>query len=107
MEIQLKKGFLEYCVLASLIKKDSYGYQIIKDISQCIHISESTLYPILKRLEANQYVETYSVEHNGRLRKYFKITVQGNERIQEFLKSWNEVEKIYQFIKEESENEEK
>lgn len=107
MEIQLKKGFLEYCVLASLIRKDSYGYQIIKDISQCVQISESTLYPILKRLEANHYVETYSVEHNGRLRKYFKITGQGSERIREFLESWNEVEKIYCFIREESENEEK
>lgn len=107
MEIQLKKGFLEYCVLASLIRKDSYGYQIIKDISQCVQISESTLYPILKRLEANQYVETYSVEHNGRLRKYFKITEQGYERIREFLESWNEVERIYHFIREESENEEK
>lgn len=107
MEIQLKKGFLEYCVLASLVRKDSYGYQIIKDISQCVQISESTLYPILKRLEANQYVETYSVEHNGRLRKYFKITEQGCERIREFLESWNEVERIYHFIREESENEEK
>lgn len=107
MEIQLKKGFLEFCVLASLVKKDSYGYQIIKDTSQCIQISESTLYPILKRLEVNQYVETYSVEHNGRLRKYFKITDLGMRRIEEFLESWNEVEKIYQFIREESRNEEK
>lgn len=105
METQLKKGFLEYCVLASLVKKDSYGYQIIKDTSQCIHISESTLYPILKRLESNDYVETYSVEHNGRLRKYFKITKLGRERIHEFLESWNEVETIYHFIREESSDE--
>ena len=71
MDTQLKKGFLEFCVLASLIQKDSYGYQIIKDVSQCIDISESTLYPILKRLENHSYVETYTVEHNGRLRKYY------------------------------------
>ena len=74
MDIQLKKGLLEFCVLSTLQRADSYGYQIIKDISRCIEISESTLYPILKRLEANSYVETYSVEHNGRLRKYYKIT---------------------------------
>lgn len=102
MEIQLKKGLLEYCVLASLVKKDSYGYQIIKDISQCIEISESTLYPILKRLEANRYLETYSIEHNSRLRKYYKITHLGKQHIQEFLDDWKQVEGVYEFIKEES-----
>ena len=105
MEIQLKKGLLEYCVLANLVKKDSYGYQIIKETSQCIQISESTLYPILKRLESHQFVETYSVEHNGRLRKYFKITDLGKERIQDFLESWQQVESIYQYIKEASSDE--
>ena len=105
MEIQLKKGLLEYCVLASLVKKDSYGYQIIKDISQCIQISESTLYPILKRLEAQEFVETYSVEHNGRLRKYYRITQSGKDKIKEFLNSWQQVETIYQYIREESNHE--
>ena len=105
MEIQLKKGLLEYCVLASLVKKDSYSYQIIKDISQCIQISESTLYPILKRLEAQEFVETYSVEHNGRLRKYYRITQSGKDKIKEFLNSWQQVETIYQYIREESNHE--
>lgn len=71
MNAQLKKGLLEFCVLAVLKKGDSYGYQMIKDMSHCIEISESTLYPILKRLEQNNYVETYSQEHNSRLRKYY------------------------------------
>ena len=66
MDIQLKKGLLEFCVLSVLNRSDSYGYQIIKDVSSCIEISESTLYPILKRLEANEYLTTYSVEHNSR-----------------------------------------
>lgn len=104
MDIQLKKGLLEFCVLSALEKSDSYGYQIIKDISSCIEISESTLYPILKRLEANNYVETYSVEHNSRLRKYYKITNTGKERIKEFLDDWKEVMKIYYFIKGENSN---
>ncbi|QAS61968.1 PadR family transcriptional regulator [Clostridium septicum] len=99
MDIQLKKGLLEFCVLSALQKSDSYGYQIIKDISSCIEISESTLYPILKRLESNKYVETYSVEHNSRLRKYYKITNTGKERIKEFLDEWQQVMKIYYFIK--------
>ena len=98
MDTQLKKGFLEFCVLASLIQKDSYGYQIIKDVSQCIDISESTLNPILKRLENHSYVETYTVEHNGRLRKYYKLTANGQEHIQDFLSGWNQIENIYHYI---------
>lgn len=99
MDIQLKKGLLEFCVLAVLQKNDSYGYQIIKDISSCIEISESTLYPILKRLESNGYVETYSVEHNSRLRKYYKITTNGKNHIKEFLDDWQQVMNVYYFIK--------
>jgi PadR family transcriptional regulator PadR len=102
MEIQLKKGLLEFCVLAVLNKSDSYGYQIIKDISVCIEISESTLYPILKRLETGAYLKTYSIEHNSRLRKYYQITNEGKNYIDEFLNEWQEVMKIYYFIKGES-----
>lgn len=102
MDIQLKKGLLEFCVLSALKKADSYGYQIIKDISGCVEISESTLYPILKRLESNSYVETYSVEHSGRMRKYYRITDLGRNRIKEFLDDWEEVMKIYYFIEGES-----
>ncbi|HBB28872.1 MAG TPA: PadR family transcriptional regulator [Clostridiales bacterium] len=99
MDAQLKKGLLEICVLVVLKKNDSYGYQIIKDISSYIELSESTLYPILKRLESSDCLTTYSVEHNSRLRKYYKITELGEKRIKEFLDEWKEVTKIYQFIK--------
>ncbi len=99
MDAQLKKGLLEICVLVVLKKNDSYGYQIIKDISSYIELSESTLYPILKRLESSDCLTTYSVEHNSRLRKYYKITELGEKRIKDFLEEWKEVTKIYQFIK--------
>ncbi len=99
MDSQLKKGLLEICVLVVLKKNDSYGYQIIKDISSYIELSESTLYPILKRLESSDCLTTYSVEHNSRLRKYYKITELGEKRIKDFLDEWKEVTKIYQFIK--------
>ncbi len=99
MDTQLKKGFLEFCVLAALYRSDSYGYQIIKDISCCIEISESTLYPILKRLESNGSLETYFVEHNSRLRKYYRITEAGKKHIQEFLDDWQQVTDIYEFVK--------
>lgn len=104
MDAQLKKGFLEFCVLASLKNKDSYGYQIVKAVSDYIEISESTLYPILRRLEAGGSVETYTEEHNGRLRKYYKITQKGILSIETFLNEWQEVQAVYDYIKGEMEH---
>ena len=104
MDAQLKRGLLDVCVLKALTHGDSYGYQIIKDIGDHITISESTLYPILKRLESAQCLTVYSVEHNGRLRKYYSITEAGRERIQEFLNEWEDVMRAYQFIKEDNDD---
>ena len=99
VDVQLKRGVLEVLVLKVLEKEDSYGYQIVKDVSQCMSVSESTLYPILKRLEAAKLLTVYTVEHNSRLRKYYRITQDGRERIQSFLSDWQEVMKIYAFIR--------
>lgn len=98
MDIQIKKGLLDVCVLAVVNRQDSYGYQIIKDISDCIEISESTLYPILKRLEAAQCLSTYSMAHSGRLRKYYRITTLGRQRLYDFFEEWKELEQIHNFI---------
>ena len=84
MEIQLKRGLLDVCVLAAIKNEDSYGYQIIKDISPYVEISESTLYPILRRLETSELLTVRSAEHNGRLRKYYHITQAGLDRIEAF-----------------------
>ena len=105
MDTQIKKGLLEVCALAVLSREDSYGYKMIKDISHCIEISESTLYPILRRLEAGKSLETYSRQHNGRLRKYYRITDAGRQRIQEFIEEWKDVMNIYDFIVQEGQNE--
>jgi len=101
MDIQLKRGLLEACVLTAIHKGDSYGYQIIKDISPYISISESTLYPILKRLESNSCLTVYSVEHNSRLRKYYKITDTGKQKIYDFMDEWEDVTRVYNYIREE------
>lgn len=98
MDVQIKRGLLEVCVLAALSRGDSYGYQIIKDIEPYISISESTLYPILRRLEEGKHLTVYSVAHNGRLRKYYKITDSGRERLKEFSSEWIEILNIYKFI---------
>ncbi len=98
MDIQLKRGLLEICVLKALQKQDSYGYQIIKDLSSCMTLSESTLYPILRRMEAAGCVTEYSVEHSGRLRKYYHLTGDGQSRIDGFLREWSEVKAAYDYI---------
>ena len=98
MDIQLKKGLLELCILAVLRKEDSYGYKIVKDSIKYIEISESTLYPILKRLENSSYVRCYSKEYNGRLRKYYSITESGKQRLIESQNDYKQIKKIYEFI---------
>ena len=105
MDIQLKRGMLEVCVLAAIKDEDSYGYQIIKDIKPYVEISESTLYPILRRLEEATLLTVKSVEYNGRLRKYYSITKKGLERIEEFKREWEELLSIYKFITKEGANE--
>ena len=107
MDAQLKRGVLEICVLAAMREGDSYGYKIIKDLSPFMEISESTLYPILKRLEQSGCVTVYSVEHNGRLRKYYRITGIGFERIHEFTNEWDSIMRAYRYIKGEIGNDEK
>ncbi len=98
MDIQLKRGLLDILILASLYKVDSYGYKIVKDVSLHINITESTLYPILKRLELSGCVEVYTKEYNGRLRKYYKITHLGIKKINDFKEEWKEVIKVYKYI---------
>ncbi len=106
MDIQLKRGLLEICILTAIKQEDSYGYKIIKDISPYIAISESTLYPILKRLESSGCITVYTVEHNSRLRKYYRITAAGKEKILDFLEDWKDVMKAYDFITEETHHDE-
>ena len=98
MDAQLKKGLLEVCVLAAIRKEESYGYKIISDIAPYIEISESTLYPLLKRLETSGAVTTRTEAYNGRLRKYFRITEVGKEKIQDFVDTMYEFKKISDFI---------
>lgn len=106
MDIQLKRGILDVCVLAAIKDEDSYGYKIIKDLASCIELSESTLYTILKRLESGGLLTVKTAEHNGRLRKYYHITKAGLCRIEDFKEEWREVMQIYKFVvKEDGENE--
>ena len=104
MDIQLKRGLLDICVLAAIKNEDSYGYQIIKDMKPYIELSESTLYTILKRLETADMLTVRTAEHGGRLRKYYRITDAGRQRIDDFREEWKEILAIYRFVTREGDN---
>ena len=103
MDIQMKRGLLDICVLAAIKNEDSYGYQIIKDLKPYVELSESTLYPILRRLESAELLTVREATHNGRLRKYYGITPLGLRRIDDFKEEWQEIMSIYRFVTKEDE----
>ncbi|MBQ1674730.1 MAG: PadR family transcriptional regulator [Oscillospiraceae bacterium] len=105
MDAQLKRGLLDVCVLAAIRSEESYGYKIIKDMKPYLELSESTLYTILKRLEAADMLTVRTAEHDGRLRKYYRITAAGVRRIEEFKAEWKEVISIYRFVTKEEHHE--
>ncbi len=102
MDHQMKRGLLDVCVLAAIEDDESYGYRIIKDMKPYVDISESTLYPILRRLEAAELLTVRTAEHNGRLRKYYRITPAGLCRIETFKEEWQEIIAIYRFVTKET-----
>ena len=95
MDAQIKKGVLDACVLYALSKGESYGYKIIIDLQGIMEISESTLYPILKRLESSGALTTRTKEYSGRLRRYYKITPLGEQKLQESKRDFEAINAIY------------
>lgn len=102
MDTQLKKGALELCVLSVLGAHDCYGYELVNLISREIAISEGTIYPLLRRLKADGYVETYLEESTeGPSRKYYKLTQSGAEYFSELRREWQEFNtKVNNLLKE-------
>lgn len=98
MEAQMKRGFLEACVLAAVSREESYGYRIVKEVPASMGLTESTLYPLLKRLEKAGCITVRAAEHNGRRRNYYRITETGQERIDDFLDEWPAVQEIYRYV---------
>ena len=106
MDIQLKRGLLDVCVLSAIKDEPSYGYKIIKDMKPYLEMSESTLYTILKRLESAKMLTVRTAEHEGRLRKYYHIEQSGLNRIEEFKDDWMEIMAVYRFITKEDDHNE-
>ena len=99
MDAQMKRGLIEACILKLLTQGDSCGYQLVREAEEVLSISESTLYPVLRRLETAGALTVYTMEHNGRLRKYYAITDGGRQKIADFLTEWEDVMKVYEFIR--------
>jgi PadR family transcriptional regulator PadR len=90
----MKKGLLDACVLSVLREGDAYGYKLTQEISGLIEVSESALYPVLRRLESQGLLETYSMEYSGRLRRYYRITQGGRIRLNESITELKELKRV-------------
>ncbi|MDR1693527.1 MAG: PadR family transcriptional regulator [Oscillospiraceae bacterium] len=104
MDAQLKRGLLDACLLAILTRGESYGYKISQSAERFMPVSESTLYPVLRRMEQQGYLETRQQEHNGRLRKYYRITPGGEDRLRVFRTEWGEIKRMVDYVMGEDRN---
>jgi len=98
VDAQMKKGLLDACVLYILKKEDTYGYKLTQEITGILDTSESALYPVLRRLESQGFLETYSAEYSGRLRKYYRITAKGITRLNEIRNELKELKDLIELI---------
>ena len=89
MVFQLGSTLLDACVLSVLTKGDAYGYTLTQQVKTVLDISESTLYPVLRRLQKDFALETYDEPYQGRNRRYYRITDRGRELHQYYLEEWN------------------
>ncbi len=96
----MKKGVLDALVLTVLKDGDTYGYQLSERVAGIIDVAETALYPVLRRLEAQGLLDTYTVEHNGRLRRYYRITGKGRERLRGYVGDLAELQRIISVIAE-------
>ncbi|MBP3908380.1 MAG: PadR family transcriptional regulator [Turicibacter sp.] len=101
MNAQYKKGVLELCVLKLIQQGDLYGYETVQKVSSYIEVTESTIYPLLRRLTKEGYLETYNKESTeGPMRKYYSMTVEGEVYLATLLRDWDEmVESVQRLLK--------
>ncbi|HIW35091.1 MAG TPA: PadR family transcriptional regulator [Candidatus Paenibacillus intestinavium] len=91
INVQFKKGVLELCVLVLIHRKERYGFELVQQVSNYVQVAEGALYPLLRRLVTEGHCTTYLQESNeGPPRKYYKLTANGEQYMQEMLKEWNQ-----------------
>lgn len=90
MAFPVSSGLLDALVLSIVAKEDTYGYKITQEIREAIDMSESTLYPVLRRLQKDECLETYDMEYMGRNRRYYTVTPKGNSQLNLYRQEWND-----------------
>ena len=90
MVYQLGAPLLDACVMAALLDGDAYGYVLTKRVQDVIDISESTLYPVLRRLQKDGMLTTYDKQDSGRNRRYYSLTEAGHEKLDYYIREWKE-----------------
>ena len=99
MTIQATGPLLDGCVLSVIAREDAYGYSLTQNVKEILGVSESTLYPVMRRLQTDECLTAYDVPHNGRNRRYYKITGRGQDKLKEILTEWVDFkEKIDAFL---------
>ena len=88
MAMQATGELLDACVLSVLAREDTYGYSLTQTVRETLDVSESTLYPVMRRLQSSDCLTVYDAPHSGRNRRYYKITESGLERFHAFLDEW-------------------
>ncbi len=90
MAFKIESSLLDACALAILHRGDTYGYEITQEMKKSITVSESTLYPVLRRLQKEGLCMTYDQPYQGRNRRYYRITEKGEAQLSDYLKQWND-----------------
>ncbi len=98
MIFQLGAPLLDACVLAVLAKGDAYGYILSRQVQEVIDISESTLYPVLRRLQKEECLTTYDRAFSGRNRRYYHLTDKGRESYLRYVSEWQSYKKAIDFL---------
>ena len=106
MNSQLKRGTLELCALSVVSRGDCYGYELVNRVSDCIEVTEGTIYPLMKRLKDGGMIDSYIVESSeGPPRKYYRITEAGKEELERLSREWFEfTESVNTLLKGDNEN---
>ena len=97
MDVQLRRGLIEICVLAAMLRGPTYGYKLIRDVEPYMERSESTLYPILRRLEV-AFLTACTVQCGRRLRQYCRVTPSGLSRIEAIRRGWKDIPARYKYV---------
>ena len=90
VNFQVGAALLDACVLAILSREDAYGYVLTQNVKGILNVSESTLYPVLRRLQKEDSLSVYDMPFDGRNRRYYQITESGKEKLKEFISQWDE-----------------